>query len=97
MTEDDGLITITGGKLTTYRFMAEKTGDLAVKTLVRQDPRRKIPPSGTKQIRLGGWMYTEQASGLQASFNKIAARRYLNHRRIIYTLFMVQKLRRSSL
>ncbi len=43
-----GLITIIGGKLTTYRHMAERVVDLAVK---RGGPVR---PSGTSQIPLAG-------------------------------------------
>jgi len=45
----DGVVTITGGKLTTYRKMAEDTVDLAVRAL--GDPGR---PCITKTLRLEG-------------------------------------------
>jgi glycerol-3-phosphate dehydrogenase len=44
-----GLITVTGGKLTTYRKMAEDTVDLAVEAL-----GRKSLPCVTKDLRLRG-------------------------------------------
>jgi glycerol-3-phosphate dehydrogenase len=46
---DDGLVTITGGKLTTYRKMAEDTVTAVGKVL-----GRKLGPSPTKQLRLRG-------------------------------------------
>jgi glycerol-3-phosphate dehydrogenase len=52
----EGLISIAGGKLTTYRPMAEETVDLAVRSLLVQDPTRKIAPSSTHEIMLGGWL-----------------------------------------
>jgi glycerol-3-phosphate dehydrogenase len=45
----EGLITVTGGKLTTYRKMAQDTVDLAVKALGRPSL-----PSVTKDLRLRG-------------------------------------------
>jgi len=47
--DDDGMVTVTGGKLTTYRKMAEDTVDLAVATL--PGPRRR---SVTKDLALEG-------------------------------------------
>jgi glycerol-3-phosphate dehydrogenase len=48
---DHGLITITGGKLTTYRHMAEDTVDLAVKRLGRS---RNAARCATKRLHLRG-------------------------------------------
>ncbi len=45
----EGLITVTGGKLTTYRKMAEDTVDVAVKAL-----GRRSLPCVTKDLRLRG-------------------------------------------
>jgi glycerol-3-phosphate dehydrogenase len=47
--DDDGVVTVTGGKLTTYRKMAEDTVDLAVASL--PGPRRR---SVTKDLALEG-------------------------------------------
>jgi glycerol-3-phosphate dehydrogenase len=48
-TSDDGLITITGGKLTTYRKMAEDTVGAVGKVL-----GRKLPPGRTRRLKLRG-------------------------------------------
>lgn len=61
LVSDSDLVTITGGKWTTYRIMAEETVDLAIK-------RKKIPfkPCVTKNMKIHGakpttdrsnWMY----------------------------------------
>ncbi|MGH9062511.1 MAG: FAD-dependent oxidoreductase, partial [Acidimicrobiales bacterium] len=50
-----GLISITGGKLTTYRKMAADTVDLAIRRLGRS-PRR----SPTASLRLRGWAGTAE-------------------------------------
>ncbi len=55
-----GLVTVTGGKLTTYRKMAEDTVDALAPRLGR------LQPSPTKRLRLRG------ADGL-ASFDRLAA------------------------
>jgi len=52
-----GLVTITGGKLTTYREMAADTVDAAVKVLAaRRGTRRSVamPRSRTRRLRLRG-------------------------------------------
>jgi glycerol-3-phosphate dehydrogenase len=49
----NGLITVTGGKLTTYRPMAAETVDAAVRHLTRSQ-RRKIPASPTRRLTLVG-------------------------------------------
>lgn len=54
-----GLVTITGGKLTTYRKMAEETVDALAESLGR------LRPSPTKRLRLRG------ADGLE-SFDRLA-------------------------
>jgi glycerol-3-phosphate dehydrogenase len=48
-TADDGLVTITGGKLTTYRTMAEDTVGAVGKVL-----GRKLGPGRTRRLRLRG-------------------------------------------
>ncbi len=48
---DSGLVTITGGKWTTYRKMGEDTVDAAIKT-AGLEPR----PSTTAHLRLHGWL-----------------------------------------
>ena len=50
ITSDNGLITVTGGKLTTYRRMAADTVDVVACEL---KPRR-VPPSGTRRLPLVG-------------------------------------------
>jgi glycerol-3-phosphate dehydrogenase len=47
---DSGVVTVTGGKLTTYRRMAADAVDVAVKQLGGEGRRR----SGTKRVRLHG-------------------------------------------
>ncbi len=71
---DDGLITITGGKLTTYRVMAEETGDLVVQELLKRERYRKIRPGQTSCIMLSGWNYTEPDYPLLVACNKNVAK-----------------------
>jgi glycerol-3-phosphate dehydrogenase len=49
----DGLLSIAGGKLTTYRLMAERIVDRAI-TRLRQDHSLQLSPSSTENIPLGG-------------------------------------------
>lgn len=49
----DGLVTIAGGKLTTYRVMAAETVDLVASVLSRQG--RHVGRSVTDRLMLGGW------------------------------------------
>lgn len=51
---DDGLITVTGGKLTTYREMAEDAVDMAVRHLRRLDPSVRPGRCRTRSLRLFG-------------------------------------------
>ncbi|MFZ0667018.1 MAG: glycerol-3-phosphate dehydrogenase/oxidase [Acidimicrobiales bacterium] len=48
-TSDDGVVTVTGGKLTTYRLMAEQTVDQAAKLLPNA-----TPGSRTKRLKIIG-------------------------------------------
>ena len=48
---DSGLISIIGGKLTTYRHMAARAVDIAAKRL---EPDRRVRPSVTGEITLAG-------------------------------------------
>jgi glycerol-3-phosphate dehydrogenase len=59
-TSDRGLITVTGGKLTTYREMAEDTVDAAVVELGREVPR-SARRCHTKVLRLRGAEDYEEA------------------------------------
>src|ERR1700722_2894890 len=49
-TSDHGVVTVTGGKLTTYRRMAEQTVDAAAKVLHRSG----VGPSKTRHLKLIG-------------------------------------------
>jgi len=51
---EDGLISIAGGKLTTYRRMAERAIDLAVRRLAERFGPGRANGSRTKEIALGG-------------------------------------------
>lgn len=54
----DGIISIAGGKLTTYRPMAESVVDVVCKRLREQGARvaaGRIGPKRTHEMRLGGW------------------------------------------
>ncbi|HZT65542.1 MAG TPA: glycerol-3-phosphate dehydrogenase/oxidase [Acidimicrobiales bacterium] len=52
-TSDDGLVTITGGKLTTYRTMAADAVDAALSVLGRGRGRRRRSPTARMTIRGG--------------------------------------------
>lgn len=51
LVSESGLVTITGGKWTTYRFMAEETVNLAVKT-----KRLPFKSCQTKNLRIHGYL-----------------------------------------
>jgi glycerol-3-phosphate dehydrogenase len=55
----DGLVSIAGGKLTTYRLMAAETVDYVADRLMWDDPELHVPDCRTDQIPLGGWSRTE--------------------------------------
>ncbi len=58
MVSDSGLVTITGGKWTTYREMAEQTVDAAAKA------GDLVPsPCSTRDLRLHGWAPRDSAAG----------------------------------
>ncbi|MBA2608896.1 MAG: glycerol-3-phosphate dehydrogenase/oxidase [Actinobacteria bacterium] len=68
-TSPAGVITVTGGKLTTYRAMAEDTVDVAVKALKRGAKRTQ-----TKRLRLVGAEGVKQPDGhLAGRFGSEAA------------------------
>lgn len=50
-TSPDAMVTVTGGKLTTYRLMAAGTVDAVARLL---PPARRVPPSPTRHLRLLG-------------------------------------------
>jgi glycerol-3-phosphate dehydrogenase len=52
---EDGLISIAGGKLTTYRPMAKETVDMVVENLLLEQPKRRIGACSTDKLVLGGW------------------------------------------
>jgi glycerol-3-phosphate dehydrogenase len=68
-TDRDGLISLAGGKLTTYRLMAERGIDLAVEQL-RDRFGVQAKPVSTKQILLSGGGI--QRADLEAQAHKIA-------------------------
>ncbi|HEY9776344.1 MAG TPA: glycerol-3-phosphate dehydrogenase/oxidase [Planktothrix sp.] len=53
ITAQDGVISIAGGKLTTYRPMASETVDAVFQRLTTLDAARKIVPSTTDKIMVG--------------------------------------------
>ena len=53
----DGLLSIAGGKLTTYRLMAERIVDRAI-ARVRQSHSLQVSPSTTENIALSGGVLT---------------------------------------
>ncbi|MGA0877846.1 MAG: FAD-dependent oxidoreductase [Ilumatobacteraceae bacterium] len=69
----DGIITVTGGKLTTYREMAEDTVDRAVQELRRIDPGVRHGRCRTRRHRLHG-------ATRSASVPKSSRGRHLFHR-----------------
>jgi glycerol-3-phosphate dehydrogenase len=57
----NGLISIAGGKLTTYRPMAESVVDVVCKRLLAAGDVRKVGPKITHTLRLGGWKADQDA------------------------------------
>jgi len=51
LTSQDGVVTVVGSKLTTYRLMAQEAVDAA---LAASSPRRAVPPSRTRHLPLVG-------------------------------------------
>ncbi len=50
----DGVVMISGGKLTTYRIMATDAVDAAVTLLTARQPERRVPRSATRERPLPG-------------------------------------------
>jgi glycerol-3-phosphate dehydrogenase len=75
-----GVVTVTGGKLTTYRRMAADAVDAAAKQIgasAGSGPERKIGRSPTKQLRLvGGEGFEPSAPGLERAEHEHLAGRY---------------------
>ncbi|MGH8989482.1 MAG: glycerol-3-phosphate dehydrogenase/oxidase, partial [Acidimicrobiales bacterium] len=69
LTSADGLVTVTGGKLTTYRRMAEDTVDTAVRLLGRGSDS---PRSVTRHLELRG--APRRSPGAAARDDRLAAR-----------------------
>ena len=72
---DNGLISIAGGKLTTYRRMAERTVDLAVSQLTEKHGHPPIPASRTTETTISGGLYTH-------SDNQHAIRRLIEYKKL---------------
>jgi glycerol-3-phosphate dehydrogenase len=70
---EDGLITMTGGKLTTYRLMAKWLVDRAARFLRSGPPRRAVPGSTTKRRPLPGAVGLAEAGGLTGLRDRLAA------------------------
>jgi glycerol-3-phosphate dehydrogenase len=73
---DDGLITIAGGKLTTYRRMAAEIVDTAVRMLeMTRDLMRELAPARTDKVPLPGgegWPADDDHGKVAAEVAKIA-------------------------
>lgn len=67
----DGLISIAGGKLTTYRPMAESVVDVVVKRLTNQGFAGKIGAKSTHKVRLGGFAKDDDAAKIIANFRQL--------------------------
>ena len=70
---ESGLITITGGKLTTWRRMAERVVDLISKRFERDGRRRGLHPSVTNRIRLAGGSIDNDPARAAAEFDVSAS------------------------
>jgi glycerol-3-phosphate dehydrogenase len=70
----DGLITIAGGKLTTYRRMSAEVVDTVVKRLKgRLSGRLRAAPTGKQPLPGGvGWPHDDEISGLLAAVSAAA-------------------------
>ncbi|HZN15455.1 MAG TPA: glycerol-3-phosphate dehydrogenase/oxidase [Acidimicrobiales bacterium] len=75
-----GMITVTGGKLTTYRKMAADTVDLAVKQLDRKGTPRHSP---TKSLPLRGASPTEGDLGLAPDVAEHLRSRFGSEARVV--------------
>jgi len=67
----EGLVSISGGKLTTYRRMAKSTIDLVVKRLKRLDNKRKFGACKTASLPLGGWQRGDDVAGCVRVYQQI--------------------------
>jgi glycerol-3-phosphate dehydrogenase len=69
---DEGLISIAGGKLTTYRRMAQSTVDVVVKSLPTVERSTTIQPCKTAELYLGGWVYGDDVPGICLVYRQMA-------------------------
>jgi glycerol-3-phosphate dehydrogenase len=79
-TSTSGLVTVTGGKLTTYRKMAADTVDEVVKNLDRKGVPRHSP---TKRLPLRGAAGADSDLGLDADVAEHLRSRYGNEARVV--------------
>jgi glycerol-3-phosphate dehydrogenase len=75
-----GMVTVTGGKLTTYRKMAEDTVDAVVKQLGRRGKLRRSP---TKRLPLRGAAATEGDLGLTPEVAEHLRSRFGSEARVV--------------
>lgn len=68
----EGVITIAGGKLTTYRPMAESVVDVVCQHLRRRRDAPVIGPKRTHLVRLGGWSHDDNVPELMAQLKQEA-------------------------
>ncbi|MCS6797853.1 MAG: glycerol-3-phosphate dehydrogenase/oxidase [Myxococcota bacterium] len=74
LTDSDGLVTVAGGKLTTYRRMAAEVVDAVVGLLLRlEDKRRRLRPSGTDRTPLPGAVGWDAHGGLSGLTTAVEA------------------------
>lgn len=69
---DDGLVSISGGKLTTYRRMAREVVDHIVSRCLPPAVRRRTRPCVTDRLMLGGWQAGDDVSGAIAVYRQTA-------------------------
>ena len=66
------LLSISGGKLTTYRLMAKETVDLAQNQILKSLPGRKPVSCWTENLILGGFNAGESVESFKRSFERKA-------------------------
>ena len=75
-TSSSGVVTITGGKLTTYRHMAADTVDAAVEVLGDSVAERIARRSPTAKLRLRGAEGYEELAASTDARTRVLARRH---------------------
>jgi glycerol-3-phosphate dehydrogenase len=69
---EEGLVSISGGKLTTYRRMASQVVDHVVSRCLAPEVRRRTGASITDRLMLGGWEAGDDVSGVTAVYRQMA-------------------------